>query len=191
MLAPTAIFRLVSHRCSTTQWLSLTDCVAYSSGNRCKWAHQPLSGEGAARHGGRFNEPGTEALYISEDYITAISEYEQELGIRPGTLCAYDIDVKGIVDLTDPQVQTACSITPAILKSAWKEIWLVQKQRPPTWDIAARLMAASYAGVRVPSVRHFSGVNIVFWKWNDHPARQVTVLDPMSDLPGDQRSWNP
>jgi len=37
----TAIFRLVSHRYSTTQWLSLTDCVAYSSGNRCKlqiWA---------------------------------------------------------------------------------------------------------------------------------------------------------
>ncbi len=33
--ALTAIFRLVSHRCSTTQWLSLTDCVAYSSGNRC------------------------------------------------------------------------------------------------------------------------------------------------------------
>ncbi len=31
----TAIFRLVSHRYSTTQWLSLTDCVAYSSGNRC------------------------------------------------------------------------------------------------------------------------------------------------------------
>ncbi len=34
--ALTAIFRLVSHRYSTTQWLSLTDCVAYSSGNRCK-----------------------------------------------------------------------------------------------------------------------------------------------------------
>jgi len=35
--SPTAIFRLVSHRYSTTQWLSLTDCVAYSSGNRCKF----------------------------------------------------------------------------------------------------------------------------------------------------------
>lgn len=153
-----------------------------------KWAYQPLSGEGAARHGGRFNEPGIEALYISEDYITAISEYEQDLGIRPGTLCAYDINVKEIVDLTNPQVQAICSVTPAVLKSAWKEIWLVQKQRPPTWDLAARLLAANYAGVRVPSVRH-SGTNIVFWKWNDHPCRQIAVLDPMSDLPGDQRSW--
>jgi len=155
-----------------------------------KWAYQPLSGAGAARHGGRFNELGTEALYISEDYITAISEYEQELGIRPGTLCAYDINVKGIVDLTDSQVQAACSVTPATLSCAWKELWLVQKQRPPTWDLVARLIAADYSGVRVPSMRHFSGVNIVFWKWNDHPDRTIAVLDPRSDLPGNQRSWN-
>ena len=154
------------------------------------WAHQPLSGAGAALHGGRFNEPGTEALYISEDYITTISEYEQELGIRPGTLCAYDVDVKEIVDLTDSLVQTVCSVTPAILACSWKEIWLVQKQRPPTWDLAARLMAVDCAGVRVPSMRHFSGTNIVLWKWNDHPDRYIAALDPRSDLPSNQSSWN-
>lgn len=155
-----------------------------------KWSHKPLSGAGAARHGGRFNEPSTEALYISEDYITAISEYEQELGIRPGTLCAYDVDVKGIVDLTDSLVQTVCSVTPAILACPWKEIWLVQKQRPPTWDLVARLIAVNYAGVRVPSMRHFSGINLVLWKWNDHPDRRIAALDPRSDLPNNQSSWN-
>lgn len=154
-----------------------------------KWASQPLSGAGAARHGGRFNEPGLKALYISEDYITAISEYEQDLGIRPGTLCAYDVDVKGVVDLTDSQVQAACAVTPATLNCAWKQIWLVQKQRPPTWDLVAGLIAAEYAGVRVPSVRHFSGANIVLWQWNDHPDRYITVLDPRSDLPTNQSSW--
>lgn len=154
-----------------------------------KWADQPLSGAGAARHGGRFNEPGTEALYISEDYITAISEYEQELGIRPGTLCAYNVDVKGIVDLTAPQVQEACSVTPAVLTCAWKEIWLVKKQRPLTWELAAKLIAANCSGVRVPSVRYLNGINIVLWKWNDHSDRQIVVLDPGSDLPGNQ-SWN-
>lgn len=155
-----------------------------------KWAYQPLSGAGAARHGGRFNEPGTEALYISEDYITAISEYEQELGIRPGTLCAYNVDTDGIVDLTDPQIQEICCVTPAILSCAWQEIWLVQKQRPLTWELAARLIAENYAGIRVPSVRHFSGVNIVLWQWNNHPDRRISVLDPGDDLPGDQKSWN-
>ena len=65
-----------------------------------KWAYRPLSGAGAALHGGRFNAPGIEALYVSFDYITAISEYEQDLGIRPGTLCAYDVDVSGVVEIT-------------------------------------------------------------------------------------------
>ncbi|RUT03690.1 hypothetical protein DSM107010_60260 [Chroococcidiopsis cubana SAG 39.79] len=155
-----------------------------------KWAYQPLSGVGAARHGGRFNQPGMEALYISEDYITAISEYEQELGIRPGTLCAYDVDVKGIVDLTDPQVQTICSVSLDTLKCPWKEIWLISKQRPPTWDLASRLIAEDYAGIRVPSVRDMNGVNIVLWRWNDRENRRIRALDPRNDLPTDQSSWN-
>ena len=155
-----------------------------------KWAYQPLSGAGAARHGGRFNEVGTEALYISEDYITAISEYEQELGIRPGTLCAYDVDLKGIVDLTNPQVQTICSISPDTLKCPWKEIWLISKQHPPTWDLETRLIAEDYAGIRVPSVRHVDGINIVLWRWNDRPDRHIRALDLQNDLPTNQSSWS-
>lgn len=155
-----------------------------------KWAYRPLSGSGAALHGGRFNATGTEALYISEDYITAISEYEQELGIRLGTLCAYDVNVKGVIDLIDPQVQAICDVNAAVLAYAWKEIWLVQKQRPPTWGLAERLIAENYAGVRVPSVRHKGGVNIVLWYWNDCSDRHICVLDPRTDLPIDQSSWN-
>lgn len=154
-----------------------------------KWAYQPLSGAGATRHGGRFNKPGVEALYISEDYITAISEYEQELGIRPGTLCAYDVAIEGIVDLSDPQVQSICAVTPAELSCPWKEIWLVQKKTPHSWDLASRLIAENLAGIRVPSMRHFSGVNIVLWSWNDRPERQIKALDPSADLPTNQSSW--
>jgi RES domain-containing protein len=155
-----------------------------------KWASQPLSGAGAARLGGRFNEPGIAALYLSEDYITAISEYEQDLGIRPGTLCAYDVDLQGLVDLTDPKVLSACGVTLATLKSAWKELWFVKNQRPPTWELAARLIAAGFTGIRVPSVQHFNGVNLVLWHWNDKSDRQVTPLDPRGDLPTDQSSWS-
>ena len=155
-----------------------------------KWAYRPLSGDGAALHGGRFNAPGTEALYISEDYITAISEYEQDLGIRPGTLCAYDVEVSGVVDLNDPEVQAICAVNTAILSCAWKEIWLVQKQRPSTWKLAERLIAENYTGVRVPSMQNKSGVNIVLWYWNDRVDCHISVLDPRTDLPIDQSSWN-
>ncbi|WP_052672490.1 RES family NAD+ phosphorylase [Aliterella atlantica] len=155
-----------------------------------KWAYRPLSGAGAALHGGRFNTPGREALYISEDYVTAISEYEQDLGIRPGTLCAYDVDVSGVVDLASPEVQAICGVNTVILACAWKQIWLIEKQRPPTWELAERLIAENYAGIRVPSVQDKSGVNIVLWYWNDAPNRHISVLDPRTDLPLDQSSWN-
>ena len=35
-----------------------------------EWAYAPSSGEGAARHGGRFNPKGVEALYTSLDFDT-------------------------------------------------------------------------------------------------------------------------
>lgn len=41
------------------------------------FAAHPLSGMGAARQGGRFNRPGTEALYLSSDEATALAEYRQ------------------------------------------------------------------------------------------------------------------
>ena len=90
-----------------------------------RWAHQPLSGEGAARHGGRWNPRGVAALYMSADLSTAVAEYEQELGIRPGTFVAYDVDVEGVVDLphrrrTGPR----------------KWILLRDRTTPPGWTIA-------------------------------------------------------
>jgi RES domain-containing protein len=154
-----------------------------------KWATQPLSGAGAARFGGRFNEPGLETLYLSEDYITAIAEYEQDLGIRPGTLCAYDVDLQRLVDLCDPQVQADYGVTPEILRCPWKELWLVQKQRPPTWELAMLLISAGCIGIRVPSVQHFTGVNLVLWQWQNQNDCQVIPLDPRGDLPKNQSSW--
>lgn len=154
-----------------------------------KWAHAPLSGEGAAARGGRFNEPGTGALYMSEDFVTAIAEYEQELGIRPGTLCAYEVDVAGIIDLCDPETRRAAAVDAADLRCPWKHIALILGQRPPSWDVASRLFRDGAAGIRVPSVRNPAGVNLVLWRWNDAPQRQVGVLDPLRDLPRDQVSW--
>jgi RES domain-containing protein len=50
-----------------------------------KWAHDPLSGDGAARFGGRFNPKGIPALHVSESIDTAFAEYQQDLLVRPGT----------------------------------------------------------------------------------------------------------
>jgi RES domain-containing protein len=150
-----------------------------------KWAHDPLSGSGAARFGGRFNPKGIPALYLSESIDTAFAEYQQDLLVRPGTFCAYQLNVSGILNLCDAQLRHAIAIDKATLLSPWKEILLVQKRIPPTWELSQQLLNQGFAGVRVPSVQKAEGVNIVLWRWNDNPSRQVEVLDPKGDLPHD------
>jgi RES domain-containing protein len=152
-------------------------------------AHTPLSGEGAARFGGRFNPKGVPALYLSESIDTAFAEYQQELLIRPGTFCAYQLKVAGIIDLCDPKLCEAIGITEDILLSPWKEIRLVKKREPPTWQLSIQLIKQSFSGVRVPSVQRLGGINIVLWQWNDDPSRQVEVLDPKRELTQNQNSW--
>ncbi len=154
-----------------------------------KWAHDPLSGLGAARFGGRFNPKGVPALYLSESIDTAFAEYQQDLMVRPGTFCAYQLNVLEIVDLCNAQVCKAINIDSATLLSPWKEMLLAEKRSPPTWDLSLRLLNQGFAGVRVPSAQMKEGVNIVLWRWNDDPSRRVDVLDPKGELPHDQKSW--
>jgi RES domain-containing protein len=154
-----------------------------------KWAHDPLSGAGAASRGGRHNEPGMAALYMSKQFATAIAEYEQDLGIRPGTLCAYDVTADQVVDLCDAETRSAAGVEADALRCPWKKIAFIDKARPPTWDIARRLFDAGASGIRVPSVQAVGGINLVLWRWNDAPKRTIVALDPLGDLPKNQSSW--
>lgn len=153
-----------------------------------KWAHDPLSGAGAAVRGGRFNPPGVPALYMSEDFATAVAEYEQDLGIRPGTLCAYEVAGARIADLGDARTLAALGVSAATLKNPWKQIAFVEKREPPTWLLAKRLIAQGVEGIRAPSAQA-AGYNIVLWRWNVEGAAKVAALDPLRDLPADQSSW--
>ena len=67
-----------------------------------QWSWTPLSGEGARRHGGRFNRRGIPALYTSLSPLTAIRE-AQPLGrpMQPLTLYACEVDVEPVVDALD------------------------------------------------------------------------------------------
>jgi RES domain-containing protein len=126
---------------------------------------------------------------MSQDLSTAVAEYEQELGIRPGTFCAYDVAVAGVLDLLDLAVLAACDIDPATRFAAWKADLLLARRPPESWTVATRLMAAGIAGILVPSTRLSGGTNLVLWRWNDGADRVVTALDPQRDLPQDQSSW--
>ena len=146
-----------------------------------RWSREPLSGEGAARHGGRWNRPGDATLYLSEAIETAFAEYQQEMGVRPGTFVAYDVGEARIVDLTDPRNLADLGIEATDLIDPWEEAAFVHKIDPATWGLADRLQIL-FDGARVPSAQYPGGVNLVLWRWNERGGPDVTVLDPMTEL---------
>lgn len=151
-----------------------------------KWAHAPLSGAGAAQNGGRFNRPGVEALYLSEDPLTAIEEYRQDMPvITPVTLAAYVAGPFRAVDLTDaaelpaPWADWACP---------WKLIARVQRKTPPSWLCGDEAVSRRHKAIRFASTRHAGGINLVCYTGLLGQG-DLAVYDPNKALPRDQASW--
>lgn len=64
-----------------------------------KWSFAPTSGAGAGTYGGRANRPGVNALYLSLELETALSEYQQlDALLPPGLMVSYNVSVDAIVD---------------------------------------------------------------------------------------------
>ena len=67
-----------------------------------RWSFRPISGEGAAIRGARFNPKDVPTLYLALGIMTAVKEANQGFAHRidPCVLCSYDVDCADIVDLT-------------------------------------------------------------------------------------------
>ena len=159
-----------------------------------RWSFKPLSGEGAALFGGRFNPKGMLALYLALDDVTAIKEASQGFGAKfePLFVCAYEIDCVGIVDLRQARSQKRRHIHEGQLASGWKEIE-AEGDEPPTWAMARRMTAQGVTGIIVPSFarRAVPGEsNLVLWRWGPKRPRKVEVFDPSGRLPKNDLSWS-
>lgn len=134
------------------------------------WMRQPLSGEGARRHGGRFNPKGTPALYTALTPEGAIAEANQ-IGrpFEPITLIAYDADISPVLDATDPGMLAAEDIDPAVLSA---DDWRLHMREDGTSDgqrLALRLIGQGWAGMIVPSFAkglREGARNLVLWRWD-------------------------
>lgn len=79
---------------------ALADVTAYRR-HVPRWAVAPTSGAGAAKHGGRANRPGVDALYLALETETAVREYQQvSTLLPPGTLTSYQLTAAPMVDFT-------------------------------------------------------------------------------------------
>jgi RES domain-containing protein len=158
-----------------------------------RWAFSPLSGEGAARHGGRFNPPGMPALYTSRRMQTAWLEAQQAFPFKaqPLTLCAYEVDCADVADLTDPAARATLGVAAATLACAWEDL-ASRRQPVPSWELARRLQAEGIAAIIVPSFAASAGQedqNLVFWNWAETPPHRLTVIDDEGRLPRNDLSW--
>lgn len=163
------------------------------------WTYAPSSGEGAARHGGRFNPVGMPALYASFGFETAAREVRFSVTADPYTFYFLDVDCRPIADLTSASVRDALGVAFADLACPNWESEMHKGIEPASHALARRLIALGYAGIIVPSFARGAqdgDRNLVLWRWEDGTGRSaagdaastVRVLKRAS-LPADLSSW--
>ncbi|MDA3922326.1 MAG: RES domain-containing protein [Salinisphaera sp.] len=158
-----------------------------------KWAFDPASGEGAALYGGRFNKPGTPALYTATSIMGAITEAAQGMvmRLRPLTIMSYEVDHESVLDLSTQAACDAADVDWTQVTCDWAYLNAVGEM-PPSWTLSETLQRHGVGAIRVKSFAvgaRDDDTNLVFWVWGDQPPSQVTVIDDRAQLPRDQRSW--
>jgi len=158
-----------------------------------RWAFKPLSGEGAAIRGARFNPKGMLALYLGVDVMTAVREANQGFAdkISPCVLCSYEVACDDIADLRTAEARAEHNVRFDDMACAWFAL-LADGKEPPSWGIAQRLYGEGKAGILVPSFAPGATAdnhNLVLWRWSAEPPHQIRVFDPSGRLPKDQLSW--
>ena len=145
------------------------------------FAREPPSGEGASRHGGRFNPKGMPALYTSQSVMTAIREANQIGTLQPTTLVAYEADIGPIFAATDTGALEAQGFTAEKLAADDWRLKMLADGKAPTQQLAERLKGEGFAGMQVRSFAKGAtqkDLNLVLWAWGlDLPARLRLVDD--------------
>ena len=145
------------------------------------YARSPLSGEGAALHGGRFNLKGTPALYASLSVMTALREANRAGSLQPTTLVSYTAEIERVFDTRDDAALAAHGIDAAVLADpTWRDQMRTAGEAT-TQAFAHRLVEAGFDAMLVRSFAPGAApddVNLVLWRWSDKaPARLVLIDD--------------
>jgi len=144
------------------------------------YARTPLSGQGAALYGGRFNPKGMPALYTSLSIMTALKEANQVGRLQPTTLVAYQAEFESLFDGRDGFALADQGFSFADLPSkSWRDQARAEGEAP-TQTLARHLVKAGYHGLMVPSFAAgatAADLNLVLWQWSDRPPTQLELID--------------
>lgn len=153
-----------------------------------RWAHLPLSGDGAARFGGRWNPVGAPTIYAARELSTAWAEYNQGFVQHPALIARLELTGAKLVDLTDGGTLDRLSLSPAIHRCEWRAA-MDEDRAPETHALREHLLAEGFDGVIYPSVMSPGGTCIALWRWNGDGGARLEVIDPDHRLPKTPASW--
>jgi RES domain-containing protein len=149
------------------------------------YAHEPLSGRGAAFHGGRFNRKGMAALYTSATIMTAVREANQIGNLQPTTLVAYNASIERVFDSRDERALLAFRMDAAALTDmTWRD-QMKTAGEAKTQRFAYRLFEEGYDGLLVRSFAPGAttdDLNLVLWRWGANPPAQLELIDDENRL---------
>ncbi|MGF6176260.1 RES family NAD+ phosphorylase [Ensifer sp. 4252] len=152
-----------------------------------RWAHVPLSGDGAARFGGRWNPVGLPTIYAARELSTAWAEYNQGFVQHPALIAQLELRHARLADMMAPDVLADLGVTADIHREEWRDA-LDRGVVPATHRLQAELTSRGFDGLIYPSFMSPGGSCVALWGWNDGGA-ELTVIDPESRLPKTSASW--
>ena len=167
--------------------LTTLDAVAYRVHNP-KWAFAPVSGAGAAKHGGRANRPGINALYLSLELETALAEYRQlDALLPPALMVSYRVKVEPVVDFRGGYTNAWDALWHDFYCD-WRKMVFNDRIEPPSWVIGDQVLDAGAKGILVQSAIT-GGTNLVLYNDALNSTDMIEVHDPNHALPKNQSSW--
>jgi RES domain-containing protein len=153
-----------------------------------RWAHAPLSGEGAQRFGGRWNPVGMATIYAARELSTAWAEYNQGFVQHPALIAQLKLTGAVLADLIDPGSLTLLGVSHDIHGCEWR-MQMDKGEVPETHRLQKRLLGDRFDGVIYPSYMSPGGTCVALWRWNSPGAPRLEVIDPDGRLPKTQASW--
>lgn len=153
-----------------------------------RWSYAPLSGDGAARFGGRWNPVGAPTIYAALEMSTAWAEYNQGFVQHPALIARLQLTEARIADLTDGPTLSALGVDRSILVEDWRDI-VDRGGVPQAHLLRERLLADGVEAAIFPSFMSPGGGCIAIWRWNGPGGAQLSVIDPDGRLPKTPASW--